>query len=165
MIILGDSNVGKTTLIYRYIGGTFITNLKNSIGTMLFSKSLEINSEKINIQIWDFAGEDKFRFLLKNYTVGANGALLLYDITNQGSFSHLEDWLEEIRANTGDIPILLIGSKLDLANNRQVSNHKGRDAAREMGIESYIELSSKTGENVEHTFQVLTEFLVGIPET
>ncbi|MFX1451097.1 MAG: hypothetical protein ACFFCM_09655, partial [Promethearchaeota archaeon] len=104
-------------------------------------------------------GEERFRFLLSQYSKGANGAFFLYDITNQTSLDHLPDWTQVIREHAGDIPIMLIGSKVDLAEFRAVSRDDGILAAKKYNLSSFVELSSKTGENVEKAFNVMTEIL------
>ncbi len=89
--ILGDASVGKTTLTYRFITGDFLQNLKSSIGTMLHSKLVRYKGDSIKLQIWDFAGEKRFRFLLPGYIEGDNGVFSMYDITNSISFLHLQE--------------------------------------------------------------------------
>jgi small GTP-binding protein len=157
--MLGDASVGKTSLTVRYISGYFKEDLKLTIGVDFYSKITTYKDKKVKLQIWDFGGEERFRFLLSQYCKGANGAFFLYDITNQLSLDHLPDWTQIVRENAGDIPIMLIGSKLDLDEFRAVSRESGILAARKYNLSSYVELSSKTGENVEKAFQVITEIL------
>jgi len=118
-----------------------------------------IENKKVKLQIWDFGGEERFRFLLSQYSKGANGAFFLYDITNQTSLDHLPDWTQVIREHAGDIPIMLIGSKVDLSEFRAVTRDDGILAAKKYNLASFVELSSKTGENVEKAFNVITEIL------
>lgn len=160
IVMLGDSRVGKTCLTYRYISGNFLTDLKSTIGTALYTKTLNLNNRVIKLQIWDFAGEEKFWSLLKSYVVGANGAVLLYDITNRDSFSHLEEWLDVVRDCAGDIPVMLIGSKLDLEDSRNISREEGKKAAQRFNLFPFFELSSKSGENVEEALKNLVEILI-----
>ncbi|MDX1799041.1 MAG: Rab family GTPase [Candidatus Lokiarchaeia archaeon] len=159
VLMLGDASVGKTSLTIRYISGFFQEDLKLTIGVDFYSKTTIFNNKKVKLQIWDFGGEERFRFLLSQYCKGANGAFFLYDITNQSSLHHLPDWTQVIREHSGDIPIMLIGSKADLDEFRVVSREEGILAAKKYNLASFGELSSKTGANVENTFNVMTEIL------
>jgi small GTP-binding protein len=159
IMMLGDASVGKTSLTMRYISGFFMEDLKLTIGVDFYSKTTSFKDKKVKLQIWDFGGEERFRFLLSQYSKGANGAFFLYDITNQTSLDHLPDWTQVIREHAGDIPIMLIGSKLDLNEFRAVTRDDGILAAKKYNLASFVELSSKTGENVEKAFNVCTEIL------
>ncbi len=159
IMMLGDASVGKTSLTMRYISGFFMEDLKLTIGVDFYSKTTSFKNKKVKLQIWDFGGEERFRFLLSQYSKGANGAFFLYDITNQTSLDHLPDWTQVIREHAGDIPIMLIGSKVDLNEFRAVTRDDGILAAKKYNLASFVELSSKTGENVEKAFNVITEIL------
>ncbi|MCK4286443.1 MAG: GTP-binding protein [Candidatus Lokiarchaeota archaeon] len=159
LMMLGDASVGKTSLTLRYISGYFMEDLKLTIGVDFYSKTTLFNEKKVKMQMWDFGGEERFRFLLSQYCKGANGAFFLYDITNVRSIEHLPDWTQIVRENAGDIPIMLVGSKKDLDEFRTVPVEDGILAAKKYNLTSFIELSSKTGENVEKAFNVMTENL------
>ncbi len=159
ILMLGDASVGKTSLTLRYISGFFMEDLKLTIGVDFYSKTIDFIDNKVKLQIWDFGGEERFRFLLSQYCKGANGAFFLFDITNQISLDHLPDWTQIVRENAGDIPIMLIGSKLDLDEFRAVPTEDGILATKKYNLTSFIELSSKTGENVEKSFYDMTEIL------
>ena len=158
-MMLGDAAVGKTSLTIRYISGFFLSDLKLTIGVDFYSKTTTHRKKKVKLQIWDFGGEERFRFLLHQYCKGANAAFFLYDITNRLSLDHLPDWTQIIREHAGDIPIMLIGSKVDLGEFRAVTREEGILAAKKYNLSSFIELSSKTGQNVENAFDVITETL------
>jgi small GTP-binding protein len=159
IMMLGDAAVGKTSLTIRYISGFFLEDLKLTIGVDFYSKTTTFKGKKVKLQIWDFGGEERFRFLLHQYCKGANAAFFLYDITNRLSLDHLPDWTQIIREHAGDVPIMLIGSKVDLEQYRVVSREEGILAAKKYNLSSFVELSSKTGQNVEETFKVMTETL------
>jgi small GTP-binding protein len=159
LMMLGDASVGKTSLTLRYISGYFMEDLKLTIGVDFYSKTTLFNEKKVKLQMWDFGGEERFRFLLSQYCKGANGAFFLYDITNVRSIDHLPDWTQIVRENAGDIPIMLIGSKKDLDEFRTIPREDGILAARKYNLTSFIELSSKTGENVERAFKEMTDTL------
>ncbi len=160
IMLLGDASVGKTSLTLRYISGFFLEDLKLTIGVDFYSKTSDFNNNKVKLQIWDFGGEERFRFLLSQYCKGANGAFFLYDITNRITLDHLPDWTQIIREHAGDVPIMLIGSKLDLERFRAVPREDGILAAKKYNLTSFVELSSKTGQNVEKAFDVMTETLI-----
>lgn len=158
--IFGDSGVGKTTLTRRFITGKFETDIKTTLGAEIFVKNLEIKNIKISLQIWDFGGEQNFRFLLPTYSRGSSGGIFMFDITNQGSLNSISEWLETF--NQGLIPterilpILMIGGKLDLENNRSVRDEEARNILKKFKLLNYFECSSVTGNNVEKIFLNLT---------
>ena len=159
VMMLGDASVGKTSLTIRYISGFFMQDLKLTIGVDFYSKNIVYKEYKVKLQIWDFGGESRFRFLLPQYCRGANAAFFLYDITNSLTLEHLPEWINLIREYSGDIPIMLVGSKLDLEEFRAVSREEGILAAKKYNLASFVELSSKTGQNVEKAFEVMAEIL------
>jgi len=159
IMMLGDANVGKISLTIRYISGFFLKDLKLTIGVDFYSKTTSHNGKKVKLQIWDFGGEERFRFLLHQYCKGANAALFLYDITNRASLDHLPDWTQIIREHAGDIPIMMVGTNADLNEHRTVTREEGILAAHTHNLDGYIEVSSKTGQNVEALFEKMTEIL------
>ena len=159
IMMLGDDSAAKTSLTIRYISGFFLDDLKLTIGVDFYSKTTNHNDRKVKLQIWDFGGEERFRFLLHQYCKGANAALFLYDITNRSSLDHLPDWTQIIREHAGDIPIMMVGTNADLNEFRTVTREEGILAARTYNLAGYIEVSSKTGQNVEVLFETMTEIL------
>jgi len=163
IIIFGDAGCGKTTLTQRFLTNLFVSDSKMTIGVDFEVKSLEVDKQKVKLQIWDFGGEERFRFLLPTYVRGARGGLFLFDITNYSSIAHIDDWLsvirKEIRAE--DVfPIIVVGGKADLTENREVSAAEGIKIAKSRNVDGFIETSSKTGENVEKTFEALTSLML-----
>jgi small GTP-binding protein len=163
IIIFGDAGCGKTTLTQRFLTNLFKSEQTMTIGVDFEVKSLSVDEQKVKLQIWDFGGEERFRFLLPTYVRGARGGLFLYDITNYSSIAHIDDWLsvikKEIRAE--DLfPIIVVGGKVDLVENREVSSADGIKIARSRNVNGFIETSSKTGENVEKTFEALTRLML-----
>ncbi len=135
-----------------------------TIGVDFEVKSLESNGKKVKLQIWDFGGEERFRFLLPTYVRGANGALFMYDVTNYSSLAHIDDWLlvvrKEVKTEHDTFPIIVVGGKADLLDDREVTGDEGINIAKSRGVDGFIESSSKTGENVEETFNALTRLMV-----
>jgi len=163
IIIFGDAGCGKTTLTQRFLTNLFVSDQTMTIGVDFEVKSLTVDEQKVKLQIWDFGGEERFRFLLPTYVRGARGGLFLYDITNFSSIAHIDDWIsvirKEIRAE--DIfPIIVVGGKADLVESREVSSAEGIKIAKSRNVNGFIETSSKSGENVEKTFEALTRLML-----
>ena len=158
--MFGDGGVGKTTLVNRYLTGTFRGEYKITIGADFYIKKLEIDGKDITLQIWDFAGEDKFRFLLPTYASGSSGGILMYDITRHSSVENVENWLEVFKKSFEsrfiDIPLLMVGGKKDMEDKRVISNEEGSEIAKKYNFFEFIECSSKTGENVEEIFYTIS---------
>jgi Ras-related protein Rab-8A len=164
VVIFGDAGCGKTTLTQRFLTNLFKSDTKMTIGVDFEVKSMDINGKKVKLQIWDFGGEERFRFLLPTYVRGANGALFMYDVTNYSSLAHIDDWLlvvrREMKSEQDAFPIIVVGGKADLVDDREVTGDEGINIARSRAVEGFIECSSKTGENVEETFDALTRLMM-----
>ena len=163
--ILGDGGVGKTTLVNRYLTGVFKDHLKITIGVNFYVKKLDFQESIVTLQIWDFAGEDRFRFILPSYLLGAAGAIFMYDITRFSSFRNFNNWMEVFeegsKRNEVQIPLLMVGSKKDLDYKRAVSFEDAQAIVQSYDeIFEYIECSAKTGENVLFTFEKLTKLMM-----
>lgn len=161
LLMLGDASVGKTSLTHRYITGVFVDSPRLTIGVDFFSKKIQLaNEKKVKLQIWDFGGEERFRFLLPTYSKGSNAALFLYDITSQKTLESLPLWIDIVRKNAGNIPIFLIGSKSDLNDHRVVTKEAALEYSTKHLCTKHLELSAKTGANVEESFEFITELLM-----
>jgi len=161
LCIIGNGGVGKTTLINRYISGRFSESTKMTIGVDITSKNFEIDGVNIRLQLWDFGGEERFRFFLPAYARGSSGGLFLYDITRYNSIMNLSEWLNVfdggVQGKQDDIPILMVGTKLDLEQNRCISKEDAINSVQNHNIYNVIECSSKTGHNVELIFEDITK--------
>ncbi|MFW9773376.1 MAG: Rab family GTPase [Candidatus Heimdallarchaeota archaeon] len=160
VVIFGDAGCGKTTLTQRFLTTKFIPNTYKTIGVDFDATSLSIDGFNVKLMIWDFGGEKSFRFLFPQYVLGAMGGVMMYDITNQSSLYHLSDWLSIISESKQIFPIILVGGKTDLENQRKVSFEKGENSAKLMGLDDFIECSSKTGVNIEKVFNTLTRLML-----
>ena len=158
ILLLGDSSVGKTCFLMRYTDNTFQEIHMSTIGLDYKLKNVQLDEGKIvKIQIWDTAGQDRFRSITKNYYKGAHGIILLYDVTNRKTFENVRDWVEQIREEVSDrVSIILVGNKIDDVEGRKVKTEEGQKMADECGL-SFFECSAKSGENIDHTFNELVK--------
>jgi len=132
-----------------------------TLGVDFHLKAIEANGEMVKLQIWDFAGEERFRFLFPSYIRGANGAVFMYDITNYGSLAHVDNWFEIVENEIDyDLPIVFVGGKTDLIHLKEVSTRKAMELALTKGAIGFIECSSKNGENVHKIFDLLTKLIL-----
>ncbi len=160
VVVVGDGGIGKSTMIQRLITGKYIAQ-KITIGTDLASYDIKIDEFDIKLQIWDFAGEKRFRFFLPSYSRGANGCLLCYDLTRYSSFEHLSEWYNIVNDNTSDPVFILIGEKYDLADlRRTVSQKEAHDFQQEYDIPYFYETSSKSGVNNKMIFEQLSQAIL-----
>ncbi len=156
-IIAGDGGVGKTTMLHRYVEGKFIENMQMTIGVEFFLKKLKIDELEVILQIWDFGGQERFRFLLESYAIGAKGALLLFDLTRPITLENLGQWVNICRAENPDLPILFIGSKSDLVGTINISEDYIFQIQEENNFFNFLKISSKTGKNVVLAFELLAK--------
>ena len=156
ILLLGDSEVGKSCFLMRYSDNVFVENYITTIGLDYKLKNVKLDSGKtIKVQLWDTAGQDKYRTIAKNYFKGSHGILLLYDVTKQSSFQNIRDWIQDIREEVSPKAIIfLIGNKIDLADQRKISKEKGIELAEEYKL-PFFEASAKSGENVDEVFKAL----------
>jgi len=160
IMFIGEESSNKTSLINQYISGLFREDLKLTIGVDFYSKTVIFEGKKVKIQVWDFGGEGRFKFLLSQYCKGADGAVCLYNITNRKTLNHLPDWIQTIREITGDIPIILAGTNLDLEEPRNISYDEGLQVSRDYNLNGFMEVSSKLGEGVEELFNMILHSLL-----
>ncbi len=160
LLLFGDGGVGKTTLVERYVNGMFKEDTRITIGVQFLVKRLKLNGDSIDLQIWDFGGEERFRFILPAYCLGACGGIFMYDITSPRSLLHLGDWLQVVRQRTTNLPILVAGTKLDLEPQRVVKQEEAIAVAGKFNLPEVMEVSSKTGENVTIIFDLITKMMI-----
>jgi len=161
--IFGDGGVGKTTLTERFLLGLFSDETKLTLGASFYEKNLTVEGKLVNLQIWDFGGEVEFRNLLPGYIQGSSGAIFMYDLSRHLTLNNLKDWIVKLDEGIShtEIPILMVGGKLDLEHKRAVKKEDAEAFKNQFGFINNIECSSKTGENVDVVFETLTrEMLV-----
>ena len=155
VLLLGNSNVGKSSLFLRFVDDIWNDTFVPTIGVDFKIKTFEIDSKKIKMQIWDTAGQERFKNIIASYYRGAHGILLLYDVTDKDSFKTLSNWLIEIEKNASkNVLRLLIGNKCDLEEKRVISFNQGKEFADTYGLK-FIETSAKKNLNVNEAFETL----------
>ena len=159
IILIGDSGVGKTNILSRYVNNTFSETTKSTVGVELGCKIEEINNTKIKIQIWDTAGQERYKSITKTYYKGSKGALIIYDISRKESFTNVDKWIGDLK-EYGDenVCILLIGNKSDLDNIREVSIDEVTKKAEQYNI-GFCETSAKNAKNIDYAFQKLIKLI------
>ena len=158
VLLLGDQNVEKSAFTKRYCYNIFNPSERLTIGVDFHVKTIDLHGKNIKLQIWDVGGEERFRFLLPTYCMGANAAFLLYDVTRSQTLDNISEWTNIVHQKGGDIPIMLIGTNLDLAeNNREVPREYGIEVAKKNKLSAFAEVSIKTGQNVNKAFETLAE--------
>ena len=158
--LLGEANVGKTSLVYRFIENKFRDNYKSTLGVNLLKKDLNVGGYgDVVAQIWDLGGQESFKSLRKLYLEGANGALLIYDLTQKKTFEKLRGWIEDFNLARPNEPTILIGNKNDLKDKSQVTDEEANRFASEFNIQ-YLSTSAKTGTNVEEAFNKMIKTIL-----
>ena len=151
-IIIGDSAVGKSNILLRYVHGKFNEEFQSTLGVEFAAKNLEINQKIYRIQIWDTAGQENFRSITRAYYKNSVCAIIVYDITNKESFNNIQNWIEDCKNQCPKtVFFVLVGNKNDLENERKVSFEEGKKFADSNDI-LFFESSAKTGNNVEDIF-------------
>ena len=160
VLLIGNSDVGKSSLILRYVDQIWNDVFVPTIGVDFKVKSLQIDNKRVKMQIWDTAGQERFRNVISSYFKGAHGILLIYDITARDSFKELENWLGEVERNaTPQVLKILIGNKCDLEEKRQITKDEGEAFAIRNGMQ-FIETSAKINTNVNEAFEALAKIMV-----
>ena len=152
VVVVGDSGVGKTNLIKRFVTNTFSANSKATVGVEFISKSYRINDQVFKIEIWDTAGQERYKSLTAAYYKGAKGALIVYDTTQKTSFENIDKWMSEIKEKSSkDMKLMIIGNKIDLKDERQVETDEA--LAKAQILEAPImETSALDATNVKEAF-------------
>ncbi len=158
ILLLGDTSVGKSCLLLRFCDNSFQEAHLTTIGLDFRLKTINLKDDrKVKIQIWDTAGEDRFRSITRNYYKGAKGILLIFDVTDKETFTHVRDWIERIHEESPEgITICLVGNKIDMNESRVISNEEGKKIADEFKI-PYFETSAKSNIGVEEVFTHLVK--------
>ena len=155
ILTLGESTVGKTSIVLRYADDKFLdNNALATIGIDFKIKKIKKGGESIKVSIYDTAGQERFQNIIKNYYRGANGILLTYDITKRSSFEKLDFWYKDLNENSDkieDLFICLVGNKIDKEDSREVSIEEANKYAKDKNL-PYFEVSAKTGKGIKKLF-------------
>lgn len=147
LVLIGETAVGKTNLLLRYTENKYDFGQRPTIGMDFVSKDITWEGRRIKIQFWDTAGQEKYKSIANSYFKISNGIILVYDVTRRETFEKLGKWLDDIRSNSqSEIRVILVGNKIDLADQRQVTTDEGRDFAQKHGL-FFWETSGKTNQD------------------
>ena len=152
-VVIGDSGVGKSNILLRYINNTFSEEFKTTVGVEFGAKNIEINNNIYRIQIWDTAGQENFRSIARAYYKNSVCACIVYDITNRASFQSVQSWIDDCKKQTAkSVLLILIGNKNDLKDMREVNYEEGENFAKSHNM-IFLETSAKTGDNISSIFE------------
>lgn len=161
LILIGDSNVGKTCVVQSFKSGTFSARQQNTIGVDFTVRTLDIEGKRVKMQVWDTAGQERFRTITQSYYRSAHGAMIAYDITRQDTFNSISHWVREVEQyGATNIVLVLIGNKSDLESERQVEFESACSLANDKGMLVALETSAKDSQNVEDAFMMMARELL-----
>jgi Ras-related protein Rab-35 len=159
LLIIGDSGVGKSSLLLRFSDNTFTPSYITTIGVDFKIRTININGIRIKLQIWDTAGQERFRTITSTYYRGTHGVIVVYDVTNAETFSNVKRWLQEIEANCDSVQRVLVGNKCEDSANRVVVEEDARKLANAINVD-YFETSAKDNVNVQEMFNAVTRLVL-----
>ena len=159
ILLLGDTAVGKTSILLKYTDGYFPEMYVSTIGVEYKSKKVNINGNEINLQIWDTAGQERYKSITTSFLKGADGVLFVYDITQKASFDGLKSWIRDSQEVTQDFQKIIIGNKKDKEKERKVSKEYFKKFCKDKKLKGF-ETSAKSGENINESFEELIKMIV-----
>ena len=158
ILLIGDSGVGKSCLLVRFVEDKFSPSFITTIGIDFKIKTVDINGKKVKLQLWDTAGQERFRTITTAYYRGAMGIILVYDVTDERTFKNIKTWVNTVSEHANDdAQLLLVGNKSDM-DTRVVTTEQGEDLAKELGI-PFVESSAKDDSNVDDIFFTLAKLI------
>lgn len=159
IVLIGDSGVGKTNIMSKFLRNEFNEKSKATIGVEFGSKTFTLGENKVQAQIWDTAGQEKYRAIANAYYRGAKGAIVVYDLTRKATFNSTDKWISDLKAS-GDkrMQFILVGNKCDLEENREVLREQGEEKAKAFKC-AFMETSASSGHNIENAFQSLMDVI------
>ena len=155
VVLIGDTSVGKTNILSKYLTNDFDPDSKATVGVEFGTKNFKIEDNIVKVQIWDTAGQERYRSITNAYYKGAKGSLLVYDITNPKTFESIDRWLSDLKVNGDEnISVVLLGNKSDLELDRKVSTQQGKEKAEFYKL-AFLETSALNGNNIDKAFSEL----------
>ena len=155
VVLIGDTSVGKTNILSKYLSNEFDPDSKATVGVEFGTRDFKIENNTVKVQIWDTAGQERYRSITNAYYKGAKGSLLVYDITNPKTFENVDKWLSDLKTNAEEkISVVLVGNKTDLEAERKISIEQGKEKAELFKL-AFIETSALNGNNIEKAFNEL----------
>ncbi|CAK73115.1 unnamed protein product (macronuclear) [Paramecium tetraurelia] len=159
VLLIGNSGVGKSCMLMRFSENQFRNHFYNTIGVDFKIKVFQIDRSTVKLQIWDTAGQDRFRTITSSYYRGAQGIIIVFDVTDRESFNQIRQWIQEIDKFAAEsVNKILVGNKID-SSQRRVSTDEAEALAKSYNI-SYIETSAKTNINIENCFSLITRQII-----
>lgn len=160
LVLIGDSGVGKSCLLLRFADDAFTESYISTIGVDFRFRTVKIDQKTVKLQIWDTAGQERFRTITSAYYRGADGIIMVYDVTSQDSFDHVNDWLKEVNRYAAEGTCkLLVGNKSDRSSDRVVTAEQAKEFADDIGV-PFLETSAKSAANVEEAFLTMAGELI-----
>ena len=161
VILIGESSVGKTNIMSKYLKDQFMEFSKSTIGVEFSSKTFNVQGHKIKAQIWDTAGQEKYRSMTSTYYKGSKGAFVIYDITRKETFESVDNWINDLKLK-GDpnIIVFIIGNKNDLEESREVTKDEGEEKGRSFQC-GFLETSALSGDNIDEAFDLMITEIFG----
>ena len=155
VVLIGDTSVGKTNILSKYLSNEFDPDSKATVGVEFGTRDFKIENNTVKVQIWDTAGQERYRSITNAYYKGAKGSLLVYDITNPKTFENVDKWLSDLKTNAEEkISVVLVGNKTDLESERKITVEQGKEKAELFKL-AFIETSALNGNNIEKAFNEL----------
>ncbi|KAM9651203.1 ras-related protein Rab-19 isoform 1-T3 [Trichechus inunguis] len=160
IILIGDSNVGKTCVVQHFRSGVY-TETQNTIGVDFTVRSLEIDGKKVKMQVWDTAGQERFRTITQSYYRSAHAAIIAYDLTRRSTFESIPHWIHELeKYGAANLVVMLIGNKADLRDQRHVLFEDACTLAEKYGLLAVLETSAKESRNIDEVFMLMAKELI-----
>jgi small GTP-binding protein len=155
VVLVGDSFVGKTNIMSKYLKNIFQADSKATVGVEFGSKQFNVEGHSINAQIWDTAGQERYKAITSAYYKGAKGAFVVYDITRKESFESIDKWVSDLKASADKkLTVVIIGNKSDLEDQRQVTKEQGQEKANQLEV-AFMETSALSGDNLDKAFDMM----------
>ncbi|MHA1321755.1 MAG: Rab family GTPase [Candidatus Helarchaeota archaeon] len=159
VVVIGSAGVGKTSIIRRFCENSFLEGYKTTIGSDFYVKKLDLERALVNLSVWDLAGEERFKFVLPTFCKGAQGALIVFDLSRRRSYINITSYIELLWQIAGQIPSILIGNKSDLVDQRTVSTEEATHYGQQCNM-AYYETSAKDNVNIYKIFEELANLMI-----